>query len=428
MSGEGVPSVVFFRRFVFSIFCATLFSALFLFNDSAFAQRGRGGRPNRERPYAERPLPDLALEPIASAANVANAAIQTLRPIAGAALPGFGSNPGDRAQASRLDPESIYEVGSQTITWYSQGGEVFSALAFYPTTPPLNGGKFPAVVYSHGLGSSPENFSYLGRSWASRGVVTIILHHYETDESLWRGKLRPMAELKEAYNKYWTARDRARAMSSAINFLYSINEEPGPLGASVDLTRIAVAGNDLGALAALMLAGQLPPDNSALMKDSRVSAVLAISPPVFCDPASAPTVYASITAPLMVITGTKDDGVVGSTKARQRRIPYDSVTRNDRYLVVLKGGDHRVYGGLRVGGQRQASDSAYQETVRVQSSDYFSAYLLNSASHLESMRSNGYSTRSENAFVEHAVFGESPKASREATYSAARLRSQRGYR
>ena len=420
MSGKAFMNA-FFRRFAFIVFVLAWFVAFFLFSVSpTFAQRSRSNRTGRERVYAEKQLSELALEPIASAANVV---LKPLRPIAGAVLPSFGSNVVGRAPISFSDSESIYEVGSQNITWYSQDGEVFSALAFYPMTPPIDDDKFPVVIYSHGLGSSPENFSYLGRSWASRGVVSIFLHHYETDESLWRGKLRPMVELKEAYHKYWTARDRARAMSSAIDFLYSVNNESGPLGASVDLSRIGVAGNDLGALAALMLAGQLPPDNGALLKDSRVSAVVAISPPVFCDLASAPTVYASITAPLMVVTGTKDDGVVGSTKARQRRIPYDSVSRNDRYLVVLQGADHRVYGGLRVGGQRAAADHSYQETVRVQTSDYFSAYLLKSGDHLERMRSYGYATRSDNAIVEHMIVGSTAKP----TYNA-RLRSQRNYR
>jgi len=299
-------------------------------------------------------------------------------------------------------------IGVKEVHWTSRNGASYNALAYYPTTPPRDGVGFPAVIFSHGLGSSAENFAYLARSWASEGIVVLCLRHPGSDESIWRGKLRAMNELREAYQKYWTARDRATAISSAVDFLYASHNNSGPMGADVDLERIGVVGNDLGALGALLVAGQLPPDNGVSLKDPRVAAVLALSPPVFCESSQGVVVYESIQVPLMILTGTEDDGIVGKTKAYQRRIPYDSVRWNDRFLVVLQGGDHRVYAGHKMA-SKQAHDAPYQETIRVVSTEFWRAYLRADALALSGMRSGSFATKFSNASVE-AKCVEAPAA------------------
>lgn len=314
----------------------------------------------------------------------------------GAVFP--ASSGADASYDAGASPRSIYRVGTSKISWRSRDGKEYDAIVYHPTRPPVAGSKFGVAIYSHGLGASPEEFSYLGRAWASRGVVCITLRHPETDDSVWRGKARPMAALKEAYHKYWSGRDRAMAIRSAIDYVYASHYNSGPLGSDVDLRRIAVAGNDLGALGALLVAGQLPPDNGPSLRDNRVAAVLALSPPVFCEAERGAEVYSGVTVPLMVVTGTKDDGIVGSTKARQRRLPYDSVSRNDRYLVVLDGGDHRVYGRRIVG-----FDESFHKTIGAETSDYLSAYLLGDYDVLMELREYGSTFSLKNANVEKTL-------------------------
>ncbi len=312
----------------------------------------------------------------------------------------YRSSVGGRYSSQR--PAENYAVGVRNVTWRGRDAKSYSALAYHPATPPVGDVKFSVVIFSHGLGASAESFSYLANAWAERGNLVLLLRHPTSDESVWRGKLRPMAELKDAYRKHWSGRDRARAIIAALDLVYSWKNEGTGLGADLDLSRIAVAGNDLGALAALMVAGQLPPDNGPSLKDPRVASVLAMSPPVFCSREQGAIVYSQITVPVMVVTGTHDDGVVGSTKAYQRRMPYDSVRNVDRYLVILQGADHRVYGGLRISSQRQASDAPYQETILIETSDYFSAYLRDDAFRLASLRARGSVEQFANANVEHS--------------------------
>ena len=316
----------------------------------------------------------------------------------GAVTPDSGVVNVSRTDAYGARPQ--FQTQEKNVFWRSRNGEEYSAIVFYPTSAPPLGTPFSAVIFSHGLGTSAEDFSYLGRAWASRGVVTLLLRHPNSDSSVWRGKVRPMSNLKEAYRKYWSGRDRAVEISSAIDFIYTSHRDGG-LMRTVDLGRIAVAGNDLGALGALLVAGQLPPDNGPSLYDPRISAVLALSPPIFCEPEQGPEVYARISVPLMVISGTRDDGVVGNTKASQRRLLYDSVKSNDRYLVVLKGGDHRVYGGRRMA--QQSSDSSFHETISRETSDYWSAYLQGDYAVLTSLRNDGFVSPFNNATVEKTL-------------------------
>ena len=277
-------------------------------------------------------------------------------------------------EASPVVSSVKYPVARREVAWRDARGARISALVFYPAAPPVAGAKFSVVVYSHGLGGSAERFAYLGEAWAARGVVTLCLRHPESDETVWRGKLRPMGELKEAYRHSWTARDRALAIRSAIDFLTTTQNADGPLGRDLDLNRVGVAGNDLGALAALLVAGQLPPDNGPSLKDPRVAATLALSPPVYCDRQQGRVVYSLIDAPFATFSGTNDDGVVGDVKAEQRRIPFDAARGVDRFHFTLQGGDHMVYGGHRFP-TKQTNDARYQATIRSASTLFWRAYL-----------------------------------------------------
>lgn len=266
-----------------------------------------------------------------------------------------------------------FQVGVKNMTWTAPDGSFqVRARAYYPADKTE---KSPVVIFSHGLGASGERFDYLGTSWAQRGIASIFLSHPASDETHWRGKLRPMNQMKEIYKKYWSARDRALMVRFALDRLDEMAGRPGTVAERLDLARVGVAGNDLGALAALLVAGQLPPDNGPSLADSRVVAVIAFSPPVYCSPDRGQIVYAGVKIPFISFAGTNDDGVVGMTKAPQRRIPFDSMTGNPRYHVTLQGGDHMVYSG-HISSIKKGNDPPYQRSIRDISTIFWAAYLL----------------------------------------------------
>jgi predicted dienelactone hydrolase len=223
--------------------------------------------------------------------------------------------------------------------------------------------KAPIILFSHGIGSSIEECAYLAKAWTAQGFVCVLLQHPGSDENIKKGKVRILNEYRNAYEQNWSSRTRAKDLRFVLDCLEQLVQSQPQYAARMDIDKIGVGGIDLGALAALLLAGQVPPDYGSSLHDPRVKAVLALSPPVRPMNISYREAYKQITVPTLFITGTKDDGIVGSTKAVQRRIPFDTMDQCRRYLITLDGGDHRIYGGRAVSFVGGRDDEKFQSGI-----------------------------------------------------------------
>jgi len=230
----------------------------------------------------------------------------------------------------------------------------------------------PVILFSHGLGSSIEGCDYLAKAWTAHGFVCVLVQHPGCDENIWKGKVRILNEYKKAYEQNWSGRKRARDLLVVLDYLESLVLSDERLAARIDMDRVGVGGIDLGALAALLVAGQVPPDYGDSLHDPRIKAVLAMSPPVWgMKNISFREIYQPITAPTLFVTGTEDDGIVGHTKAAQRRIPFDAMDQCQRYLITVEGGDHRMYGGRVLSFLPAARNDEKFQSAIVRSSTYF---------------------------------------------------------
>lgn len=299
----------------------------------------------------------------------------------------LASSRSDRQTNVSLSSSRRYPVGSQTFSWRDASrNRTVPVRIFYPATS--DNEVFPVIVFSHGLGGSPNRCAYLGRAWASSGFVAVLLQHPGSDENVWKGKIRILYELKEAYKFNWSGRTRANDIRFALNCLDQMVAQQSWIGNKMNLSRIGVGGYDLGALASLLVAGQEPPDRGPSLYDPRVKAVLAMSPPVNQIGKSYQQVYRTIDVPTFFVTGTEDDGIVGSTKAHQRRIPFDSMSDNNRYLVVLQGADHQVYGGHMLS-FRARNDKPFQAAIVRSSNHFWQGHLREQDQSLEILNGRG---------------------------------------
>jgi predicted dienelactone hydrolase len=57
------------------------------------------------------------------------------------------------------------------------------------------------------------------------------------------------------------------------------------------------------------------------------------------------TGYASITIPVLDMTGTLDDSPILGGTVESRLKAFEQMSKNERYLVVFTGGDHMVFSG-----------------------------------------------------------------------------------
>lgn len=277
-------------------------------------------------------------------------------------------------------------ISTARFNWYdSARRRNVPALVFYPSD---GSDRAPVIIYSHGLGRSPGSCAYLGRYWARYGYCCVHLQHFGSDESVWRGKLRPMQALKMAYANSQNHYNRPEDVSFAIDQLQRLRQEQSPVAQRMDLGRIGVAGNDLGAQTALALAGQLLPGGRHFT-DPRVKAIVALSPPVLLGRVPLDEAYTEIHVPCLHVRGTEDDGRVGTTQAWQRRVPFDRIEGSDQYLITLVGADHMVYDGHVLARRDNPQDPMFRRLVQTATTAFWDAYLKGDASKTQWLEQNG---------------------------------------
>jgi predicted dienelactone hydrolase len=269
-----------------------------------------------------------------------------------------------------------YPVVSATCSWFdAQRSRQVPAKIYYPSR---GSQPFPVIIFSHGLGRSREDCEYLGSWWAGHGYVSVHVQHLGSDDAVWQGKLRPMKALHEAFEDSSNSLHRLHDVSFAIDQLQQMRGQGSPLGRWLDLERLGAAGHDFGAQTVLALAGQVLPRRIRLV-DPRVKAIVAMSPPVPLGQVPLSTAYRGIHIPCLHITGTADDGVVGSTVAPLRRLPFDYIHGADQFLITFAGGDHMMYSGRKLPGPHTLKDARFQRLICISSTAFWDAYLKGDA-------------------------------------------------
>ena len=226
-------------------------------------------------------------------------------------------------------------------------GRTLPVKVYYPAS---GDGPFPVVVVSHGLGGTREGIAYLGEYFAAHGYISLHVQHPGSDDSAWRGKMRPMASMRKAATDLDNILDRPKDVTFVLDEAERRAKAGDALWAKADFTRVAVAGHSFGAFTALAAAGRElkgPMGNMSVnLGDPRIKACIALSAPASAREAKNGS-YDTIKVPCLHMTGTEDNSPIGETSAKDRRIPFDSINGADQYLLTFKGGDHMIFNGPR---------------------------------------------------------------------------------
>ncbi len=241
----------------------------------------------------------------------------------------------------------LYRVGvldNITLTDTRRGRDV-PVKIYYPQGQ----GPFPVIIFSHGAGGSKEIYSYLGEFWASHGYVSIHPTHQGTDTTVLR--TQGLAGLAKNSNEPRQRQQRSQDISFIIDSFGTLERQAPELGAKMDQSRIGVAGHSLGAYTTMAVAGvRLAPPwgQGGGVRDPRVRAFIAISPQGPGDAGLDRYSWDAITAPVMIVTGTRD--IARETVGRQeqpaswRRQPFQYMPPGDKYLVLITGATHSAFG------------------------------------------------------------------------------------
>lgn len=284
-------------------------------------------------------------------------------------------------------PESATTSAVKTLLldWHdSARNRDVPAKIYYPADATASS---PVIIFSHGLGGSREGYSYVGEYWAAHGYVSVHLQHPGSDESVWKGTLRPMKALRDAAKDPANARERPRDVGFALDQLAKLaDDSASPLHGHLDLTRVGVAGHSFGAYTAL---ATVTPGHFSGGYDPRIKAAIAMSTP---KPRRDGT-YTGIKVPVYHLTGTEDtDRAGGAESPADRRVPYDQTKSAPACLTTFDGGDHMVFSGPTARRAPDAKDKVFIPLIERSTLAFWDAELKGDAEARRWLIEGGFAT------------------------------------
>ena len=234
----------------------------------------------------------------------------TPRPVT-AYVPATGSAPSKRYAAGLRDLG--FARGAMrplpTRIWYpaSSGAPGAVTAAAAPAR-----GPFPVVVFSHGLGSQPNDYAAMLARWAQAGFVVAAPVYPHTSHGT------------ADFNSYDIVNQPADA-AEVLTRLLALNDSTDPLRGRLDPDRIAAAGHSAGGITTAGLFSAL--------RDARLKAGIVLAGTDF---RSAP--FTGSPAAMLFVHGEKDDTVAyAAGHAVFEAVPWS------RAMLSLPDGGHQVY-------------------------------------------------------------------------------------
>ena len=214
--------------------------------------------------------------------------------------------------------------------------------ALYPDQRPL-------VLFSHGLGGTREGGAVWGQAWAAAGFVVVHLQHPGSDLAAVRAVASSFAGQRGL--RFIAAPAQLVARLRDVGFV--LDEIGRRHAAKLDRwgnarpTQIGMSGHSFGAHTTLGMAGQRYPGTAGMapIQDARIASFVAFSPTAPMT-GNAKLAFASITRPLLSITGTRDSDVAGIGATPERRFAvFGALPPSNKAHLVLTDADHMTFSG-----------------------------------------------------------------------------------
>ena len=270
---------------------------------------------------------------------------------------------------------------------------------FYPSVA----GKYPVIVFSHGAGGSQTCCDSLTRHWAGHGYVTIQPTH--DDSALQRRNAGQenigfLQAVRDALKKPELWESRPQDISFVLDSLPLLEKRLPGLSGQIDATRIGVAGHSMGSYTAEAIAGaliDLPNHKRANFQDSRVRAVLCLSPQGPGQFGLTQHSFDRLSLPYLGVTGSLDSmGPVASPA--WHKIPFELSVAGDKYHLFIQGANHMSFiSGTAVSEARQSQAEAILGYTNSASLAFWDAYLKGDASAKAYLASERLQEQSNNA-------------------------------
>jgi predicted dienelactone hydrolase len=219
----------------------------------------------------------------------------------------------------------------------------------------------PVIIISHGLGSSPINYSYLAEHLASYGFVAALPRHIGSDAKYLKAVIDGQS-LEDVSPAEFV--DRPLDIKDLLNELTRLSYTDSDLKGQLNLQQIGIIGHSFGAYTSLALAGAkinrtrlkeqcvgtqptfnlslifqcrakaLPPSAYNLL-DARIKAVIAVNP--FASTVFGPEGIGNIKIPTMIMSSSHD---ILTPALPEQIYPFLWLRTPNKYLALLMNAGH----------------------------------------------------------------------------------------
>ncbi|MCP5280084.1 MAG: dienelactone hydrolase [Rhodoferax sp.] len=246
----------------------------------------------------------------------------------------------------------------------------------------------PVVLFSHGLGGTREGGSVWGEAWSRAGFVVLHLQHPGSDLAAVRANARSFDD-KAGLRAAAGAGQLLARLHDVVFVLDQIAQRHATRQdrwGGVRPHRVGLSGHSFGAHTTLGMAGQRYPGFGGI-SEPRLASFIAFSPTV---PAigDARRAFANLTRPILSITGTHDQDVVGNGATPDKRMAvFAALPKGDKAHLVLKDADHMSFSGqtgrsVEIVPREQVTrdlQDAHHALIAAITSDWWRATLLQDA-------------------------------------------------
>lgn len=243
-------------------------------------------------------------------------------------------------------PGQRFETTATRETWTIDSEPVDVTLLV-----PAQTGRYPLVVYLPGLGESADAGLVWRKAWAQAGYVVLSAQSTRDGPAVWSSSRARGGDFidiaKDAFG--------ATSLAARTQFARGLLEEASRRNHTardtavgrIDMTRVAVAGYDLGAQTAMMVAGESVPGVEAMQVGKGVKCVIALSPYADFSGMGLESNFRSIRLPVLGVTSAQDTDAYGLVRsAAVRRAPFQYMPPGQKYLLILSGAPHSLLAGV----------------------------------------------------------------------------------
>jgi dienelactone hydrolase len=235
-------------------------------------------------------------------------------------------------------------ASTSTYAW-SVSGQAVSVVV----SRPEGTNAAPVVIYLPGLGEPSEAGELWRTAWSSAGYAVLSVQLLAADGLAWSSDFARKGE----FRKLGLDRFGGPTMHRRLQLLADVVAEAQHRSAygeaawtRMDWSRVAIAGYDVGAYAAMVAAGEHLDGAEDSAGRLKIRAVIALSP--FANPAagSIDSRYRDIRLPVLSVTSNADGDPLGLMDgAALRSVPFDHMRGPDKYLLTLQDVSHARLGG-----------------------------------------------------------------------------------